>query len=303
MQRERSYLHLLSTDDALVFVKDKLGIHDFLDQFKSDKKGSLNSIIKHYLATVPFQGATFLAAPPGVRIAPSMQENVQFCLSTEGGRCWTLNTFVCVLLDALGYEVYPVISSVAVPDTPNHALTIVKNLVKDGDRYLVDVGFARPNFEAISMDFDEETEVFQYSFDVYKYVRRGEKIIRFNKIPKNDPIGPMPTVEGDFTHAYYFTMEQATFAEIQHFMNVNMYQKPDMIFWNSLRMVRFPEGRAVAIKDNVLLTEQENGKMKGEPITDMEETICNYFPSIPKETVKGMLVNWQKDIEPKLMKA
>lgn len=231
MAHKRYYETLLSSEEALDFLKDKLGICDFPEQFKIDRKKALNCIIRQYLSTVPFQGATFLATPISERTAPSIEENVQFGLSTEGGRCWTLNSFMCILLDAIGYHVYPIIASVGIRNAPNHAVVIVTNLVKEYDIHLVDVGFGRPVFEAICLDFEGETEVYKHSFDTYKYVKRGEEYIR---LQKNDPLGVFPTIEGDFTHAYYFTLEPITFTELQKYMNIYIFIRNQEAFSGSV---------------------------------------------------------------------
>lgn len=66
-------------------------------------------------------------------------------------------------------------------------------------------------------------------------------------------------------------------------------------------MIRYPGGRAIAIKNDVLLVEQDNRRMKGKSITNLEDSINRYFPSVPKDTVKRMVCNWKRDIEPTLV--
>lgn len=300
MSPKRSYSYLLSTNDALHFVKDTLGIDEFDKNFKCDKLKTLNHIIQQFLSMVPFHNATLLSVPISERIAPTVEENVHFCLSTEGGLGWTLNSSMCILLDALGFQVYPALASVAVSNEPNHIILMVKHLVEDGDTFLVDVGFGRPHFEAVNMNFDKESKLFHHSFDEFKYVKRGKEIIRLQKIPHNDPLGLIPVVEGKFSCGYYFNMDPFTFSDIRLFENLNVFENPSAvgkIFRHRLHMIRFPEGRAVAINDDILLTEQDNGKLKAEPITNMEETISMYFPMVPRGTVESMLITWRRDIE------
>ena len=301
----RSVSHVLSKEQALSYLNNKLQITDFDKDFRNDKRSTLNNIMSQYLGVVPFQGVSQLSIDPDKRVAPTLEENIQFGLTCEGGRCWTMNSFMCVLLDVLGYNVYPGLSSIAVniKGGHDHAIIIVKDLVKEGDTYLVDVGFGYPIKTAVCLDFEDESETFHYSHSTYKYVKRGDTFIRFQNISKTDAEA-FPTIEGNFCHAYYFTLEPVTFEKMREKVNENVYisKNADHLFHRCLYIRRYPNEGAVLMKDNILLKEQADGKIKAEHISydKMEETILTNYSYIPKDKVQKGVKNWLRDIFPKI---
>ena len=85
-----------------------------------------------------------------------------------------------MLLEALGYEVYHVTSSIGnKPD--NHILTIVQNVQKPGDKFLVDVGIGYPTFDPIPLDFVKESPVYKQSFLEYKFAWLEGMLVRFHR--------------------------------------------------------------------------------------------------------------------------
>lgn len=84
------------------------------------------------------------------------------------------------LLEALTFDVHFTAASIAgIPN--NHLLLVVNNLTKVGDRHLVDVGTGFPFFNAVSLDFKDETPVFSNSFIQYKYRYKDGMLIQYLK--------------------------------------------------------------------------------------------------------------------------
>lgn len=106
---------------------------------------------------------------------PTIEEIKADILSGKGGLCYSMNVFIKLLLEALGYSVAHLTSDVN-QHSNNHLLTIAYNLKVPGDRYLVDVaGF--PTFVPVPLDFKVESPVYFFSFLRYKFLHRDGKVI------------------------------------------------------------------------------------------------------------------------------
>lgn len=100
-------------------------------------------------------------------------------LSGKGGLCYTLNVFIKYLLDALGYDVSFVSGAIKAPN--NHILVIIANLMKPGDRYLIDAGIGYPTFDPVPLDFEKESYTYAHSFLEYKCIWEDGKVILCHK--------------------------------------------------------------------------------------------------------------------------
>ena len=59
---------------------------------------------------------------------PLPQDNLDAVCARLGGRCWTLNSVMYVLLKELGYDVTPQLGSVAMEGDNNHMFNMVSGL-------------------------------------------------------------------------------------------------------------------------------------------------------------------------------
>ncbi|KAK3850892.1 hypothetical protein Pcinc_042425, partial [Petrolisthes cinctipes] len=55
---------------------------------------------------IPFQSVSMIAVHESERCVPSLQEVVRLCVSLEGGACFVLNTFMCILLRVVGLSAH-----------------------------------------------------------------------------------------------------------------------------------------------------------------------------------------------------
>ena len=70
---------------------------------------------------------------PSVIFLSSFQENIDAVLARQGGRCWTLNSAMHVLLKELDFNVTPILGSVAKQGGNDHMSNLVsQNQSKSG---------------------------------------------------------------------------------------------------------------------------------------------------------------------------
>ena len=218
-----------------------------------------------------------------------------------------MNRFSWGLLKGVGFDAYctraTVTSTVTSPD--NHAIVLIKDLEQEGDLHLVDCGTGFPILRAVSLDFAEESPVFNDGFLEYKYVRHNGRILRMHG--KGDMVKPNdPPVEGlDFfigrwRRFYSFVPEMKPLDGISNeFFKSTIYLTP---FTSSPRALRFPGKRAVVIVHNKLIVENEAGELVTTIMKSDEEIFKAYrdhFPQLAQDTVKRALAVWRQHSAPK----
>lgn len=269
---------MLSREEAIHFVTDVLKIPRPLEGKQESPHVFLNQLILAFHQTIPFQNLSFMSLKPEDRHKPTPEDIKQSVISGRGGLCYSLNTFMKFLLQALGYDVYFVISHIRIPN--NHIVTVVQNLTKPGDRHLVDVGVGYPTFEAIPLNFERESPVYMHSFLQYRFVREGDMINRWHGEGESRP--DIPAVNGwrkvciiDPT-----PRELDYFEEHMHLVYSDPRRSP---FHTSLRATIFRDQRATCIKDMSLLLEDDNHTLQEIKFTDKNallKTITQHFPQL-----------------------
>ena len=211
-------------------------------------------------------------APKNRQSAPSIDEIKTSVTSGRGGLCYCLNTFMKLLLEALGYDVYHVTSSIS--NTPdNHILTIVQNVQKPSDKFLVDVGTGHPTFDPIPLDFTEESPVYKQSYLEYKFAWMEGMLVRCHHTEEMHLEGWRKFCIIDLT-----PRDLAFFQEPMD----RVYSDPSLTpFHTSLRVVCFPKGKAVCIRDNCLLVENNSQKLVEEPLADGKEILAKVNELFP----------------------
>lgn len=263
---------MITTAEAISFVTEVLDVSCPAERSKSDRFTLLAEIIKAFHGVIPFQSLSLIAVEPkNRRSAPSLEEIKADVTSGKGGLCYSLNTFMKLLLQALGYEVYHVISSIVKPD--NHILTIVRNLQKPGDKFLVDVGIGYPTFDPVPLDFVEESSVYKQSFLEYKFVWVEGMLVRFHRKGELRPMKEGEVVIDGWRKVCIIDPTPRDLTYFQKPMD-KVYSDPSLSpFHTSLRVVYFPRGKAVCIRDNCLLVENDSHELVGEPLADGKEIV------------------------------
>ena len=277
---------MLSEEEAIHFVVNVLEIPKPLEKKRENPHGLLNELILSFLGTIPFQSMGLMSLKPEDRHLPTLAEIRKDVMSGVGGLCYTLNTFMKFLLQALGYDVYFVASNIGYPN--NHIITVVQNLTKPGDKHLVDVGVGYPTFEAIPLDFEHESPVYLHSFLWYKFVREGDTIARWHGKGESTPEYPLVNGWRKVCIIDPTPRNLEFFAEPMH----TVYTTPDPSpFHTSLRAIIFTNKKAMCIKDMSFLVEDDNHELQETKMVHRDrllETTAQYFPQLQLLTTKAL---------------
>lgn len=222
-----------------------------------------------------------------------MKEDV---LSTRGGLCFPLNAFMKNLLEVLGYKVYYVVATII---EECHLMVVVQNLVKKGDKYMVDTGLGFPIFEPISLDFEDESPLYSCSFMQYRYKYRDGKLHQYINVKKHADAVLAPRQEGetDFRQFCIFDMTPRDESYIRGVMDRVYADVESKItpFHASLRIVAMsgPGLTAVAFKDLSVLQEDDSHCLAETKLASADEFVLKvgeYFPQL-KELAKLAVKN------------
>ena len=291
---------MFSKNTAVEFLHSSWGVKNVEERLENDRKNLLDEIVRLTLANVPFQSITFMATPSEQRKCPTYEEIKKNGMQGIGGLCYSLNTFVWLLLKGLGFSAKLALSTVTstVTSPNNHFIVLVSDVEKKNDLSLVDCGTGFPIFRAVSLNFDQESPVYHDSFLEYKYVRHDGKILRMHG--KGDMVKPNdPPIEGlDFFMGRWrrfcsFDPEQPdpTFDPNQIYLPI-IDLTP---FPKSPRAIVFPEKRAVIAIHNRLIIENDKGSLETTVMASDEEILKAYvlhFANIKQDTVRRALEEW-----------
>ena len=201
------------------------------------------------------------------RHKPTLEEIRTDVLTGVGGLCYNLNVATFYLLQALGYTASlasaTCTSSVISPG--NHIIVYITDLVTPGDKYLVEVAVGFPTFRAVSLDFEEESPVFVDSFIEYKYVKHNGQILRMHR--KGCPVRargcrdpPINFYLGEWRRFYMAEVKSTT--DVTYFDKYfeGVWTQPDLSpFHTSIRVVGFPNKKAVMVVNQKMMIEDDKG--------------------------------------------
>lgn len=176
-------MELLTTDEALKYLEDVLGISatevpNLSDKSVSDstKLSFLEKLLRAFFEREPFQSLYLMSHDIEKRRRPSWDEIKRDLLLGRGGLCYWLNAFMYALLSALGCDASLTYSTYDVGrySPNNHLIVLLHDLLTPGSLHLVDVGMACIIPRAISLNFSLESEEFTDSFMTYKFQKESE---------------------------------------------------------------------------------------------------------------------------------
>ncbi|XP_013393727.1 uncharacterized protein LOC106161340 [Lingula anatina] len=287
---------LVSRSEAVDFVERVLGLDDIEKRLATDKLVFLNNIIYEYHCKVPFHNLDLLALPVAERRIPTTNELKKRGLSGRGGLCYQMNGFLYFVLGALGYEVTLARGTVNVPG--DHVLIIARAVVTSEDMYLIEAGCGHPTLQAIPLDFEEESSIYTFSFCTIKFVRKEHGIARLHKVYRGSPLFPLPPKDESTSwfSFYHFNTDPSILEDIAIPMEAP-YTNPESIFLRSIRVICFPMGKLLGIKDNAIVDDQ-NGQICSTELRDSDaimKTVCRLFPvlSSPREIVEMAVKMWE----------
>ena len=283
----------LTKSEAVTFASDVLGLGKLLDD--SDRLKLLNEIIKAY-HSIPFQNVDLLLLDEEDRGLPTWEQLKLSVMERRGGLCYTLAAFLKHLLDALGYETHFVMCTVAFPQkSPNHVAIIVQNLTGPRSIHFVDYS-GHPTFEAVPIDFQEESPVYNHSYLEYKFVRKGSLLFRFHRRGETAPLMPGKEdvmIAGGWRGVIEIDMTPKDESDLNKPMHVP-YTNPDATpFLTSFRAVVFQKDlKMIAIKNRSLLLEQSDHTLREtvlESKEDMMAAVQQHFPQLDSRDVEAAL--------------
>jgi arylamine N-acetyltransferase len=225
-------------------------------------------------------------------------------MSGLGGHCGALNLFAWQILKVLGYSVHfcgGIIPYAGITTfTAVHLTIIIKDLVNPGDIHHVDCGFGHPSFTPISLNFHEESPIFQHSYLEYKYIKHDGKILRMHgdgdlARRNNPPIEGGDFIRGKWRRLYEFTLEdfeRKTWGSFEDYFDIRCSPK-NVRPWSAA----YPDGKAILIAGNNLYVEQEDRKLKKTRLESDDEIIKAYkehFPIIDENTVSLAYSTWAR---------
>ncbi|KAL4446995.1 hypothetical protein ABPG74_014967 [Tetrahymena malaccensis] len=233
---------------------------------------------------IPFQNLFLLATPFGERRQLSYDEIKELVLTGKGGYCLVMNPVFCGFLQYLGYEAYLIHGSCRrIPE--NHSSILVRNLLEDGDRYLVDVCLGYKNMP-LKIDFEQKSELQCYSFAQYYYEWEDETKQILNRIDLNSSFFCC------FSFQIFKDYEDMLAYQGDVYTNIN--KSP---YHTQFRMIRFPSSGAVCFRNDELLVEDltTNKLMVKDLIKNQDQYIRyleEYFPMVDKQIALNAYKNF-----------
>ncbi len=173
---------LLTRTEAIWFLEEVLKIENIEQKLTHDKASLLNEIINHYQQKIPHQTITVISRPDEEQRLSTLHDIKTQMFSTQGGLCYDHTVFMKYLLEVLDFDVCFNACDIKMNGIHDHLSVLVKNLHKPGDQYYVDVGTADPIFQAIPLDFDEESPVYKCGFQFYKFIKENDEISWWQKV-------------------------------------------------------------------------------------------------------------------------
>ncbi|XP_071508760.1 uncharacterized protein [Diadema antillarum] len=296
MTKDVTIESMMTSEEGFRFVRDILGVTSPEDKMISDPKGLLNDIVCSWQQIIPYQTIRSIATPSKDRHRPKLSEIKNDILAKYGGRCYHNNVGCFMVIKTLGYHATLVPGDVLGLKS-GHVVIIIYNLSGDGSKHMADVGTGGwPTFQLIPLDFEKESPEYHESFSRYKFVRRGDLILRLHNA-ENDSAG------ADF---FKKTLKDGwyTYSEIRHEMPVDVSHFDDVMsmlyttisedstllrrFW----CIAFPNRRLLSIRNTTLLIENEEGKVQKTYFRSREEMIATssrFFPQFSEEVLTAAM--------------
>ena len=170
---------IFTREEALSFLVKNFEMSDPMELLSKDPLRLLHQISGRYSETLPLQNISILHSPIQTICVPCLKKIKADRLAGRGGMCYGNNVFLCELLCALGYKAHVASASVVVPN--DHIVVIVKAM-PDGTSdtlYFLDNGFALPLQQAVPVNFETESPVYNLGHTIFKITKEGDVYSRF----------------------------------------------------------------------------------------------------------------------------
>ena len=258
----------------------------------------LNILIHSFHLKYPFQNLTLLSKEIGTQTVPTLEEIKKDGLDFKGGLCYTNNIFFYHLLKGLGYDAYNIAGTCNPSHPNNHIATLVRNVSEHGDRYLVDVGCGYPTYQAILLNFENESPVYESGFLQYKFLNKGSSCYERQHLQNfsKDGTNFEKATEGQMWARYYdFSIVPR---ELDYFKPA-MSEVYEDRFLRKFRILKFTDTNMSALKeedpDIVLLTLSCGGSATRKDVKpdELVSTVREMFPLFSKESIDLAYQHWK----------
>ncbi|XP_003728158.1 uncharacterized protein LOC100893633 [Strongylocentrotus purpuratus] len=291
----------MTTDEALIFLRDVLGMETTKDQIHNNRIAFLDELTMAWIHHIPFQSIRAISVPHPERHLPSFAEIKKDLFSKIGGLCYDHSLSTLAVLRALGFDVSLVTCDVSFQDS--HALVLVHNASSQGSIHMVDVGTGYPTFKAIPFDFELVSPEYHHSYLRYRFIREGDLIIRQHHAD-TDPrasLWPDRVKDGWYSFIYIHYDKPQKISYFDRVMTTLYTEKLSTPpYLTSPRCMTWPKGRFICIKDTTLLVEKEEGRVEKSYLKSLDDIVAaykNYFPQFPEDIVKAAMNDAWVDLD------
>ena len=297
--------NILSERHAVTYVCDKLGLFDdeaaLKRRMKENRLNILNKLIQEFQFKVPFQNVGLLMKPYGTQDVPILDEIRKDGLNCSGGLCYTNNAFFCHLLNALGYSAHHIAGTCNPKHPNNHIATLVHNVVRPGDKFLVDVGCGFPTLQAVPLDFGLESPIYTSIFLQYKFVRMGDGRYERQHLQNFGDESFRSLQSSTFSGKWerYYDFDEIP-RDLKHFEQAMTEVYRDR-FLLKFRVLNFTTNTMTAVKElesNCVVLQLYANKEPQETIVDdkdkLIEVVSRMAPTYNRENIGQALIHWKK---------
>ncbi|CAD5123978.1 DgyrCDS12283 [Dimorphilus gyrociliatus] len=290
--------NMFTVDETLNILKNILYIEESdIEEYRKGKNQLefLNKIIRSFQENIPFHNIFALASTRKAR--PSLDDIKTRIQNGSGGLCFVNNVGIYFLLDSLNFNVSLALSSVSSPD--NHLVVLVNmgnenKSLESSDKvnlllenfYLVECGCGYPSFTAVPLkgliEEGSESEIYKESFLTYKFERDGDLILRMHGRGFIEPKTHQASKGTDFKRFYDFrTTAIKSIDELLPYFDKVFNDENEASFICNIRAIRFPSGKAIGMRDNFLL-EEENNVLRTRELKDNNDIVRHLQIILPK---------------------
>ncbi|XP_033115078.1 uncharacterized protein LOC117115412 [Anneissia japonica] len=284
---------MLTINESIDFINRILEISNVEEKLKQNRYELLCSMMKTYVNLEPFQNLILLATKTEDRHCPTFEEIQRDVFSRVGGLCYNHNVFFKYLLDSLGYQAHFISCDIRYPR--NHIAIVVKEVIRPGDVYYVDVGCGYLLEQPISMQFDECSDIYHQGFFQCQFVRKNGIVQRIQTVTKFRPVLPNEIIRDK--KWYVFSEMTLDARELSYFADsmgkVFTVKGPQALspFLDSLRLVHKNKGKFVAVRNTSFFFENDNDELVETKMlskSDVVQCVEKYFPQISGAAVAGL---------------
>ncbi|XP_071812750.1 uncharacterized protein [Apostichopus japonicus] len=289
----------LTKSEAIHFLEKVLKVPNPVKLCQENKISFLKKVTEGMNRALPFSNVVLLGRDRDLRVAPSLEECKQEVKALRGGSCFIVNTFNKALLELMGFRCHHVPGN----DSDSiyngtHVGLIVVDLRYPGSRDIVEAGTTKPLFDAIPLDFKDESPEYQFGHVRSKFFREEQRVGWYKEIEKDSQKTRNVMIKGGKK------WEKLMEYEVDVLVPFPMMVKMHSVVWPSAKII--PEihgdvmvvgysgsdfvkirGKYVSIIDKHLRECSKVAKTKEELIGVFQE----YFPQFTKEMVVSAIDN------------